>query len=118
MLGFIVAVLMMSCAIAFLTKQVKNGVFTKFNKRLSAICNVHLLYSGLIFILVSIVFNAFYGAEITPVETLNSPFSNVVSGMGEMASQLSSVMMYLGASCSVASFPLKLLGNKDGGDGD
>ncbi|MGP2603557.1 MULTISPECIES: hypothetical protein [Serratia] len=118
MLGFIVAVLIMSCAIAFVTKQAKNGAFTIFNKRLSAICNVGLLYSGLIFILVSIVFNAFYGAEITPVETLNSPFSNVVSGMGEMASQLSSVLMYLGVFCSVASFPLKLLINRDGSSGD
>ncbi|MBH3000393.1 hypothetical protein I5M74_22745 [Serratia marcescens] len=118
MLGVIAIVLMMSCGIVFLIKQAKNGAFQKIHKHLSAICNVSLLYSGLIFILASIVFNAFYGAEFTPEEPLKSPFSNVVSGMGEMASQLSSILMCLGVFCSVVSFPLKLLMNRDGGSGD
>ncbi|WP_154641103.1 hypothetical protein [Serratia marcescens] len=118
MLGFIAIVLMMSCGIVLLIKQARNGAFQKIHKHLSAICNVSLLYSGLIFILVSIVFNMFYGAEFTPEEPLKSPFSKVVSGMGEMASQLSSILMYLGVFCSVASFPLKLLMNRDGGSGD
>ncbi|PYD36563.1 hypothetical protein CT690_23755 [Serratia plymuthica] len=116
MIGFIVIILLISCAFSWLAKT---GVLLKIHKSLKGICDVGFLYAGMLIILVANVFNAVSGMKLTQGERQITPVSEAVNVLSENTPWLSSMFIYTGIILCALSFLSKIWMNKyDGGDYD